>query len=102
MCSQRCPIGGNIRHRVDPRDVPPEKAARRLHLTLSQFDLVREDLFARGFPRPDATTGMYDLVAVDRWMDRRSGLADGLTAEASARNALEVFGDRIRRLRDGQ
>ena len=100
MCSRL--IGGNIRYQVNPRDVPPEKAARRLHLTVSQFDLVREDLFARGFPVPDATTGMYDLKAIDDWMDRRSGMANTLTADASPRNAQEVFDDRVRRLRNGQ
>ena len=98
---ERSPQAGRIRHAVHPRDVPPEKAARRLHLTLSGFDLVREELYARGFPRPDPTTGMYDLVAIDAWMDRRSGLA-ALTVNDSPRNAGEVFNDRASRLRDGQ
>ena len=100
--SRRPPAAARIRFAVEPRDVPPEKAARRLHLPLSQFDLLRDSLFARGFPRPDETTGMYDLLAIDAWMDRRSGLAPGLTADASPRNAQEVFSDRAKRLRDGQ
>ena len=66
---ERSSQAGRIRYAVHPRDVPPEKAARRLHLTLAGFDLVREELYARGFPRPDPTTGMYDLVAIDAWMD---------------------------------
>jgi hypothetical protein len=33
-----CPRQADIRYRVDPRDVPPEKAARRLHLTLARFN----------------------------------------------------------------
>jgi hypothetical protein len=61
-----------IRFRVDPGDVPPEKAARRLGLTLDAFTQVREELIARGFPRPDPTTGNYDLVAIDAWIDGRS------------------------------
>ena len=32
------PRQAEIRYRVDPRDVPPEKAARRLHLTLARFN----------------------------------------------------------------
>ena len=87
-----------IRYSVAPRDVPPQKAARRLHLTLDQFDLLREDLFARGFPRPDPTTGMYDLVAIDGWMDAR---CKGLTPTTLSRNAQEVFSDRARRLANG-
>jgi hypothetical protein len=93
----------SIRCRVDPRDVPAEKAARRLHLTLAGFESVKADLFARGFPKPDPTTGMYDLLAIEAWMDARSGLSPhcGLTGGAAARNAQEVFGERARRLLNG-
>ncbi len=90
-----------IRYTVTPRDVPAQKAARRLHLTLTQFELVREDLLNRGFPRPDPTTGMYDLVAIDAWMDARSRTSAGLTPPASPRNAQEVFSHRARRLANG-
>lgn len=31
------PKAPSIRFRVEPGDVPPEKAARRLHLTLADF-----------------------------------------------------------------
>ena len=64
--------GERIRFSVAPRDVPPVKAARRLHLTLSEFDAVRDELYGRGFPRPDPTTGMFDLVKIDQWMDGRN------------------------------
>ncbi|WP_018261316.1 hypothetical protein [Methylobacterium sp. WSM2598] len=60
-----------IRFRVEPGDVPPEKVARRLHLTLAAFEACKTRLFLRGFPRPDPDTGMYDLEAVDRWRHRR-------------------------------
>jgi hypothetical protein len=85
-----------IRYPVDPRDVPAEKIARRLHLTLAEFEALKDDLFGRGFPRPDLTTHHYDLRAVDAWMDVRSGLTGQgvLTAEPKARNATEVFGER--------
>jgi hypothetical protein len=90
-----------IRYPVAPRDVPPEKAARRLHLTLAEFNAMKEELSDRGFPRPDPTTGMYDLVAVERWMDARSGIAPagGLTGSMPLRNAEEVAHERLRRLR---
>jgi hypothetical protein len=79
-----------IRFRVDPGDVPPDKAARRMHLTLAEFEARKEQLFARGFPRPDATTGMYDLTEIDRWRSQRH-----LTKEPTARNASEGFVERL-------
>jgi hypothetical protein len=87
---------GSIRYAVQPRHLPAQKIARRLGLTLLRFDEVKAELFARGFPRPDPTTGNYDLAAVDTWMDRQSGLASesALTAEPKPRNALEVFVER--------
>jgi hypothetical protein len=59
-----------IRFRVDPADVPEEKAARRLYLTVAQFREKLPRLLARGFPAADPDTGMYDLEAIDVW--RRS------------------------------
>jgi len=46
-----------IRFPVDPRDVPAEKAARRLHLTMPEFQAKLPALLARGFPQPDPTKG---------------------------------------------
>lgn len=83
-----------IRFAVEPRDIPPEKAARRLHLTLVEFDAVRGRLEGRGFPRPDPDTGMYDTKAIDAWMDRRSAL----TAPLQSRDAREVALGRIANL----
>ncbi|WP_334502238.1 hypothetical protein [Bradyrhizobium sp. AZCC 1678] len=60
------PDAAQIRFRVDPANVPPEKAARRLHLTPQQFTEVLPRLLARGFPPADPDTGMYDLEAIDR------------------------------------
>jgi hypothetical protein len=53
---------------VDPRDVPAEKAARRLHPMPADFQAKLPELMVRGFPRPDPTTGMFDLTAIDEWM----------------------------------
>ena len=86
--------GASVRFPIEPRDVPPTKAARRLHLTLAEFETKLPALFGRGFPRPDPTTGMFDLKAIDGWMDQRSGL----TAPAGARDAKQVAYGRIANL----
>jgi hypothetical protein len=86
-----------IRFRVEPRDVPIEKAARRLHLTMTEFQVKLPTLIARGFPQPDPTTGMFDLAAINQWMTARHTPKPGscpLTAEPKLRNAQEVFGER--------
>lgn len=63
----------SIRFPIDPRMVPPEKAARRLGVTMVVFREKLHDLEAAGFPKPDAVLGNYCLQAVDRWIDARSG-----------------------------
>ncbi len=109
------PTHSQVRFRVDPRGVPPVKAARRLGLPLGAFEAKTAELYARGFPRPDPTTGNYDLAAIDAWMDRQQAILsqDGLGTVAGAvpgaslterplpRNAREVFGERARRVLDG-
>ena len=62
-----------VRFAIEPADIPPEKVARRLHLTPAAFDTLKARLFARGFPLPDPDTGNYDLEAVDRWRKLRPG-----------------------------
>jgi hypothetical protein len=88
----------SIRLRVDPRDVPADKAARRLGLTLAVFEEVRDRLHARGFPRPDPDTGLFDLKAIEDWMDRRSGL----TSNLAARDASTVVKGRLEAMRGGK
>ncbi|MCJ2125553.1 hypothetical protein [Methylobacterium sp. J-077] len=61
------PRAPDVRFSVDPADIPAEKVARRMHLTIAQFEACKVRLFTRGFPRPDPDTGMYCLEAVDRW-----------------------------------
>ena len=87
----------NPRARVDVRDVPMALAARRLGLSEARFEAASAELYARGFPRPDATTGLYDLVAIEAWMDRRSGL----TSAAPARDAAAVVAGRLEAMRRG-
>jgi hypothetical protein len=74
----------DIRYRVDPGDIPPEKAARRLHLPLQRFNELLPDLLKRGFPAADPTTGNFDLDAINLWRKDRHGSRDGLTTSGLA------------------
>jgi hypothetical protein len=80
------PLAGRIRFHVEPRDVPPKKAARRLHLSLEEFRAKLPQLLDRGFPAADPTTGMFFLPAIDKWMEARHGL----TARDNARDDSEI------------
>jgi len=60
-----------MRFHVEPLDIPPAVAARRLGVTLEEFQEKLPDLLRRGFPAPDETTGNFCLEAVDRWRLRR-------------------------------
>jgi hypothetical protein len=74
-----------VRIRVDPRLVSPEKAARRLGMTLAAFSEVRDELERKGFPKPLPVVGNYALEAVDRWIDEKAGLvSDDSPAGAEA------------------
>jgi hypothetical protein len=83
-----------IRFKVEPRDIPPAKAARRLHLSLDEFRNNLPDLLQRGFPAADPTTGIYFLPAIDQWMASRSGL----TPTAGSQNDQDIINERIARL----
>ncbi|AMJ59925.1 hypothetical protein AXW83_06120 [Bosea sp. PAMC 26642] len=88
------PRSCRVRFSVDPRDVPPAKAARRLHLTIDEFEALLPQLVKRGFPTADADTGNYDLKRIDEWMDNRSVQ----TPRNQALDAREVVNDRIERM----
>ena len=89
-----------MRFRVEPRDVPPEQAARRLGKTFAEFDEALPRLLARGFPAPDPDTGNFDIHAIDRWCDcRHTHLFGGSTMQA--RDASAVAHDRIASMRKG-
>ena len=96
MCGAFCEA--RMQYRVDPRDVPREKAARRLGMKLAEFDAVYPNLLARGFPTPDPDTEMFDLIAIDRWCDARHGHLFGAGSEMQARDARDVARDRIAKL----
>jgi hypothetical protein len=83
-----------IRYRVDPLDIPVEKTARRLHLTVDEFREKLPELLRRGFPPADPTTGMFFLPAIDKWMASRNGLTTGTGSQRDAKLII----DRIARL----
>lgn len=72
----------DVRYTVEPRLIPPKKAARRLHLTYNGFIAALPALRREGFPAACNVTGHYDLKAIDAWLDMRSGLASGALREA--------------------
>jgi hypothetical protein len=83
----------------DRGDVARAVVARRLGLSLEQFDRLRPDLERRKFPGPDPTTGHYCMEAVDRWrLYRYPRLFPELTAAPVAQHADAVFYDRLARL----
>jgi hypothetical protein len=76
------PTGAAIRFAVEPRLIPAQKAARRLHLSFLEFREKLQQLRAQGFPPPCSVTGHYDLKAIDIWLDDRSGLGGSAGAPA--------------------
>ena len=60
-----------MRFHIEPRDIRPEMAARRLGLSLEQFEEKLPALLQRGFPAPDETTGRFCIEAIDQWRLRR-------------------------------
>jgi len=92
---------GDLRFRVDPGDVPEEKAARRLHLTVTEFREKLPDLLNRGFPPADPTTGHYDLDAIDAWRRARYPHLYKSPAPSASPTATSVVRDRLARARGG-
>lgn len=78
------PLASRIRFRVEPRLVPAVKAARWLHLTLEEFANMLPALQLQGFPKACPITGNYDLLAIEIWQDRRSGLSGGPSGGAQS------------------
>ena len=97
--AQARPAPSEIRFPIEPRFVPPNKAARRLHLTLDVFTAKLPQLVASGFPAACPITGNFDLKAIDAWADRRSGLtsdspASGIDMTALVTARLDSLGRR--------
>ncbi len=83
---------------IQPRDVSDEQAARRLGLVVAEFNAKLPNLRARGFPQPDPDTGLFDMVAIDKWCDARHPHLFG-GAIMRARDAGTVARDRIEKMR---
>jgi hypothetical protein len=80
----KAPTPNQIRLAVEPRLVPAQKAARRLHLTEAEFREKLPELLRAGFPTACSITGHYDLKAIDGWLDRRAGIGESASQGASA------------------
>lgn len=93
----------SVRFPVDPGDISPDKAARRLHVTLEEFKRQLPDLLARGFPAPDQTTGNFDLGAIDRWRQlRHPRLYPELTGSTPIREAEPPRLSKLERFREAE
>lgn len=92
------PPPAKIRHKVVPRDGTMTAAARKLNLTLEQFREVLPALYKRGFPKPDLTTFMFDLVAIDKWQDLRHPQVFTSQISGTAVDARTVVEERLARL----
>ncbi|MEK1887958.1 MAG: hypothetical protein AAAB35_10380 [Phyllobacterium sp.] len=77
-----------IRYRIDPRLIPPQKVARRLGVSYECFKSAIPQLEASGFPRPVNVLGNYCLQAVDKWIDIQSGLIPETNPEIVRQNLL--------------
>ena len=78
-------------------DVSRSHVAQLMGLSGPDFDAVRPQLEERGFPRPDPTTGLYCIEAVDRWRLRRhASMFPQLTGAGGPTNASDTFDERRR------
>jgi hypothetical protein len=91
----------SVKFRIEPRDVPPKAAARRLGMELVEFYEILPNLIARGFPKLDPDTGHFDLFAIDKWCDARHAHLFGGNSAMSARDASTVAQGRIKAMRRG-
>lgn len=89
-----------MRFRVEPGDVPPPIAARRLGKSEAEFEAVLPNLIARGFPKPDPDTGNFDLDAIDAWRRARHPHLF-LTEPPRARDARTVVSARLGEMKVG-
>jgi len=80
-------------------DVSLRIMVRVLAISVDDFERMRPELEARGFPKPDSTTGNYDLDAVHAWRKFRNPHLFGLTAVPAARDSSIDFDNRLEGLR---
>lgn len=89
------------RFHIEPRDVPAKGAALRLGMAEAKFMQELPLLIARGFPKPDETTGNFDLHAIDAWCDRRHPQLFLTVGQVAIDARSGVVADRLRRARNG-
>lgn len=80
-----------VRFTIEPRMLPARHIARRLGLSLDEFEQRLPELLSIGFPAADPLLGTYCLQAVDSWIDRRAGLInekDPVSAQAAMLQAV--------------
>jgi hypothetical protein len=87
---------------VEPREVRATIAAQRMGLKAAKFVQLLPNLVARGFPKPDPDSGLFDLVAIDKWCDARHAHLFGGSAAMQARDAGTVARERIAAMRKGR
>lgn len=90
------PTPNQIRFAVEPRLVPPQKAARRLHLTEAEFQAKLGALLRAGMPAACQVTGHYDLKAIDNWLDSRAGI--GESRDKPKRNVMDGLKERLAKI----
>jgi hypothetical protein len=80
-------------------DVSASTIADLLGLSAGEFAVRLPALHERKFPRPDPTTGLYCIEAVERWRFlRHPQLFPELTATPGPAHAGTVFDERMRQL----
>lgn len=61
------------RSRTLPRCMSAADVAAYLGMSPSSYSRKKGDMERAGFPSRDGLTGRYDKLAIDRWLDSRSG-----------------------------
>ena len=93
-------VMGRPRRLPERGDISTALVAQRLGLSTDEFNQCRAALEKRGFPEPDATTGLYAIEAIDRWRLRRyPRLFPELAGARTALDAHSVFEERLGRIR---
>ena len=88
-----------MRFHVQPRCAPSHIAARKIGLTLVQFEAMLPELRKQRFPEPDPVTGNYDLEAIDRYIEARNPELFGAVGPSAAVTDHNVIRGRLDRLR---
>ncbi len=73
---------------IEPGDIAPSLAAKRMGLSPSAFACSLPELHKRGFPYPDATTGKFDFQAIEAWRRDRHRVDAGHPFDADDANIV--------------